>query len=345
MNIEALLVETPKSAPCGPSLDGDAAFIDFEILARGKPEQRMGNSVVAGEEPPWSELITRGAALLGRSKDLRIASTMVRALVHTEGYAGLRPGLQLVHGLLERYWPCVHPQLDADDGDDPTRRLNAIISLTHPLELLRDLRAAPLVRTRQYGQLLVRDIEVALGKLPARADAPSPSQAQIDAMLAATAAEDGSILACAADTLATVKALISVLEDKVGPAATPDFKPLLATVHAVAQTCARFQPAIPADPSPPPAENEAPGAVPQAPAPVPAAGAAAGEIRSRQDALAMIDKVVAYLEHNEPTNPAPMLLRRGKRFMTMSFVDIVREISPDSVARIDVIAGPAQTEP
>lgn len=343
MDIEALLVETPKSAPCGPSLDGDAAFIDFEILARGKPEQRMGDRVVAGEEPPWSELITRGAALLGRSKDLRVASTMVRALVHVEGYAGLLPGLQLVHGLLERYWPCVHPQLDADDGDDPTRRLNAIISLSHPLELVRDLRAAPLVRSRQHGQLLVRDIEVALGKLPARADAPSPSQAQIDAMLTAVAAQDGAILVRAAETLAAVKALVALLEDHVGPAATPDFKPLLATVHAVAQTCARFQPA--AAPPESPAENEAPAAAVQAGARAPAASAANGEIRSRQDALAMIDKVVAYLERNEPTNPAPMLLKRGKRFMTMSFVDIVREISPDSVARIDVIAGPAQTEP
>lgn len=342
MNIEALLAETPTSPPCGPSLDEDAAFLEFEIVARGKPEQRMGDSVVAAEEPPWPDLVARAAALLGRSKDLRVASMMVRALVHVDGYAGLLPGLQLMHGLLGRHWGCVHPQLDADDGDDPTRRLNAIVALTHPQELVRELRAAALVRSRQHGVLLVRDIEVALGKLPARAGTPAPTQAQIDAVLAAVAVEDGAAIARAAETLAAAKALAALLDDKVGPASAPDFKPLLATLHAVAQACGKFQPAAAPEPAAPPEGGE-PTAAPSPAATI--AAPASGEVRSRQDALAMIDKVVDYLERNEPTNPAPLLLRRGKRFMTMSFVDIVKEISPDAVARIDAIAGPAQTEP
>jgi len=342
MNVEALLAEAPQAPPCGPNLEHDAAFLEFEIASRGKAEQQFGTTVVAAEEPPWPVLITRGTALLARSKDLRVASVLVRALVRTEGYAGLLPGLRLVHGLLDRYWGCVHPQLDADDGDDPTMRLNALAPLAHPLVLVRDLRAAPFARSRQHGQLLVRDLEAPPGKAPANAAGAALSPAQIDAILVGAAAEDAATLARAAETLAVAKALVALLDDKVGSQRTPDFKPLLAVVQAVEQACARFQPAVVAVEAAPADEADSGAAVPLPP---PSSTAADGEIRSREDALRAIDKVVQYLERNEPTNPAPLLLRRGRRFMTMSFVDIVKEIAPDSVAKIDVIAGPAQPEP
>jgi len=157
--------------------------------------------------------------------------------------------------------------------------------------------------------------------------------------------EDAAAMARAAETMAAAKRLASLLDDKVGPERAPDFKPLLATLHAVAQACGRFQAAAIAELS---AGLSADGALPSAePQAIPALAPAAiqGEIRSRQDALSMIDKVVQYLERTEPTNPAPLLLKRGKRFMTMSFVDIVREIAPDSIARIDAIAGPEQKGP
>ena len=243
MNIEALLIETSESPPCGPNLSGDAAFLDFEITSRGKAERQVGGTVASAEEPPWSELLVHGAALLGRSKDLRVASVLVRALVRTEGYAGLLPGLQLVHGLLDRYWDCVYPTLDVEDGNSPTRRLNAIAPLLRPEVLLRDLRDAPLVRSRQHGQLLVRDIEIALGKLSARSGNAGSSQAQIDAILGAVAAEDGATIARTAETLAAAKTLAALLDDKVGLEKAPDFKPLLTTLQSVAQACGKFQPA------------------------------------------------------------------------------------------------------
>lgn len=345
MDIDALLAESAESPPCGPNLEHDAAFLEFELASRGKAEQQFGTTVVAAEEPDWRTLLTHGAALLVRSKDLRVATVLVRALVRTEGFAGLLPGLRLVHEFIHRYWDCLYPPLDADDDNDPTMRLNALAPLVHPLELVRDVRDAPLVRSRQHGQLLVRDIEVAVGKLPARPGSTPLSPLQIDAVLSAVAVEDAAAIACAAETMVAAKQLASLLDDKVGPQRAPDFRPLLATLHAVAQACGRFQAPtvaglsadLPTDGAPPSTE----------PAPMPAPGPAAiqGEIRSRQDALSMIDKVVQYLERTEPTNPAPLLLKRGKRFMTMSFVDIVREIAPDSSALIDAIAGPEQKGP
>lgn len=64
------------------------------------------------------------------------------------------------------------------------------------------------------------------------------------------------------------------------------------------------------------------------------------EIRTREDAVEMIDRIIAYLERNEPTNPAPLLLKRARRLMGMSFVDIIKDIAPESLKQIQALAGP-----
>ncbi len=333
IDIDPLLAETAEAPPCGPDLAYDAAFIELEQLARGKAEDQIGATVREAEPPPWPAVQKLAVALLGRSKDVRAATLLVRSLVHTEGFAGLAPGLVFMHGLLDRYWDAVHPLLDADDGNDPTMRLNALAPLADPLGLVKELRDTPLVRSRQLGAVLVRDVEIALGKLPTRTGVTAMPQAQIEAMLGAMVAEDPNTVPSVAKAVAAVRALSALLVAKVGSAQAPDFKPLLATLDALAQVVPEPVVAGAA------AESEAGEGATPTPA---AAKAASGEIRSRQDALSMIDRIIDYLERNEPTNPAPMLLRRGKRFMSMSFVDIVKEISPDSMAKIDVIAGPRE---
>lgn len=54
-------------------------------------------------------------ALSERTKDLQIAAWLTEALVHREGFGGLRDGLRLMRGLLERFWDSVHPRIE--DGD------------------------------------------------------------------------------------------------------------------------------------------------------------------------------------------------------------------------------------
>jgi type VI secretion system protein ImpA len=63
------------------------------------------------------------------------------------------------------------------------------------------------------------------------------------------------------------------------------------------------------------------------------------EIRTREEALLMIDKVIAYFERNEPTNPAPLLIKRARRLVSMSFVDIIKDMAPESLKQIETIAG------
>lgn len=332
IDIESLLAPTPDSPPCGPNLEYDPEFLELDQMARGKEEKRIGDTFIQGEPPPWPEVLDKASALLSRSKDLRVACLFLRACVQVHGFNGLVPGVRLIHFLLERYWDGVYPLLDMEDGGDPTMRMNALAPLVNPLVLLKELRDTALVRSRQHGQLKVRDVEVALNKLLPRAGEAAMTQSQIEAMLSAAVADKAAPVPAVAAAMDAVGALSALLDGKVGPARAPDLRPLLATLQALAQVVR--EPA-PQGPTQEPSDADAQGRHAVRPVEVPH-----GELRSRQDALAMIDKVIQYLEANEPTNPAPLLLKRSKRFMTMSFVDIVKEVAPESIDKFNAIAGP-----
>ena len=340
IDVESLLQETAEQPPCGPDLEYDAAFRDLELAAQGKPEQQFGTTVVAAEEPAWGQVRDDALALLKRSKDLRVAALLVRALVRTEGFAALLSGLQLILGLLERYWDGVYPLLEAEEDNDPTMRMNALAPLVDSEALIRDLRASTFMRSAQHGQINARDIEVALGRLPARKDAEAVSQRQIDAILAGVAAEDPPALMRVAQTLAAAKAVSDLLNDRVGPERAPDFKPLLVILSMLNQAVRSAVGDVVA-------AGDAPATTPEAAsADAPAAAATEkpmnAEIRTREDALLMIDKIIAYFERNEPTNPAPLLIKRARRLVSMNFVDIIKDMAPDSLKQIESIAGPGR---
>lgn len=332
IDIESLLAPTEEDPPCGRDLEYDAAFLALDQAARGKPEQQFGDTVIPAEEPVWDDIRVAATELLGRSKDLRVAMLLARALVHTEGFAGLLPGLRLIHQLLERFWEGVHPILDPDEDNDPTMRMNAIGPLVDIEAMVRDLRGAFLVDSRQHGAVLVRDAEIALGKLPPRDDGEPVSQGKIESILSAASAEDPAAVGRIGETFEAAKALSAFLAEKVGSDRAPDFKPLLATLYAVQQVC----------PSTEVVDSE--GETVEGGAVVGGSRPISGDIRTRQDALVMIDKIIAYFERNEPTNPAPLLLARAKRLMNMSFVDIIKDMVPDSMHQIETIAGLGREE-
>ena len=62
-------------------------------------------------------------------------------------------------------------------------------------------------------------------------------------------------------------------------------------------------------------------------------------IENRQDAVRAIELVCAYLERNEPTNPAQLLLRRASRVIDKNFLQLVRDLAPDAVKDVARILG------
>jgi len=331
IDTETLLQPIAGEEPTGTNLEYDPAFAALERTAQGKPEQQIGETIVAGEPPDWKAVHEQAASLLGRSKDLRIVSHLVRALLHRHGFVGLAEGLAVVRGLLERYWAPLHPRLDPDDQHDPTIRISAL-ALLSDAQLIGALRAAPLVQSRSFGAISLRDIAVASGEMPASGAAAKMEMTSIEA-----AFQDVSDDALETTALAITKSvehlrrIEGIFTDSAGVSG-PDVTGLTQILNqanrAVGPRLER--------------RKEANTAAGEGPARTNGTGprvALSGEITSREDVVRALDKICDYYARHEPSSPLPLLLQRCKRLATMSFIEIVREMVPDGLSQVEIIAG------
>jgi type VI secretion system protein ImpA len=329
MEIETLLAAISADSPCGPDLEYDADFMALDQAGRGKPEQQFGSTVVPAEEPDWADVKQRAGALFARTKDLRVAVLLARALAKTEDLVGLSSGLLLTHELVARYWDTVHPALDADDND-PTMRLNVLGLLADDDTFIRDARAIHLVRPGRHGRVSVRDILVLQGKFPAAAADGTPTQNEMEGVLRAAAAEDVSQVNAAREALRVCVALHSLLAEKVGIERVPNLQPLREILKAVVQVCDTVlgsgEEAAAAEDA---AAGEGGVAVKKA----------AGELRTREDALRLLDRICEFIERTEPSSPAPLLLRRVQRLMSMNFVEILEDLAPEGLKQARSVTG------
>ncbi len=328
-----LLAPIAADDSCGPNLEYDPAFMALAADSLGKPEQQFGDTIIAAVEPDWDQIGTQAVDLLKRSKDLRCAVLLLRAATRTQGLEGACRGLDLLAGLLDRFWDSVHPQLDADDDNDPTMRLNALAALNDDNAFVQDLYGASLGIAAGIGPIRVRDLAMARGALAATEGGSQLSPAAVQGGL-------DDILAAAPDMVETLRALDPLL-DRVSTvvAKRSAGEPLdLGRLQGIARLLRQAVPAAAAEA----AGDDTPSDDPATP--VPAAGAkrtaAPNEIRSRQDALQTLDRVIRYLEQAEPGNPAPLLIARAKRLIGVSFLDIVANLAPNALDTIEVITGP-----
>ena len=210
IDVEKLLGEISAEAPCGEDLEYDSAFSELERAAQGKPEQEIGNTKVEAQPPDWREIEGAALELFTRTKDLRVAALLAKAALQTGGFGALSDGLQVVRELLERYWDQVHPQLDPDDSNDPTMRVNALRGLADSAIFLPSLRTAPLVNVRGMGQFSLRDIQAAKDGREG-----APNQAAIDGAFAAAPLEEvQAVRDGAVGALEHLKAIDEVISEK-----------------------------------------------------------------------------------------------------------------------------------
>lgn len=328
-SVEALLNPISEELPSGSDLEYDPAYMALEADARPKAEQQFGDTVIPAVEPEWRSLVGSATDLLQRTKDVRVAVLALRAATRTQGIQGFALGLNLTVGLIDRFWDTIHPQLDAQDNNDPTMRVNALAPLTDSAMVLRDVYDCLVGTSRNVGPVRVRDIAIAHNKLAAGSGDPGYSAAQVEGALQDIHAADPALLEAAISTAAAVQKLESIIEEKTGRSDFIDLKPLRGITLLLRQTC---QTATGTDSQ---ADGQDAGdATAQG-----AGGAIRGEISSRQDALLMLDKVISYLERTEPGNPAPLLIKRAKRLVGVSFMDIMADLAPDAVTSIQIVTG------
>lgn len=334
-----------EEAPAGQNLEYDAEFLQLETAARVQPEQEFANSdagtkiTIEGQGPDWQEVRRLCESLMGRTRDLRVSLYYIQALLHTEGFSGFCAGLSLLFGQLEKLWEHVHPQIDADEDHDPTMRMNALMPLVATDAVLGDLRSSWLLRSRQFGVLTVRDVEVSQGHLPARDGENVYSEAQIVGILGEALSQDTALEGNVSESIRLLSALSDLLQERIGASFSIDFKPLRSILQCVQRA---FQHASPADVTVAALETGEVSlraadnvglAIPAYP-PVQAGG-----ISGRQEIVQILEQLVQYLEKNEPANPAQLLLRRAQRVMHMGFLEAIEELAPDGLQQAERAVG------
>ncbi len=348
IDIDDLLREISPEAPCGNDLQLDAKsdYGTLERAAEGTPERQMGDTIVPAKEPHWVEVRDIALKLFSETRDLRIAALLNGALTRIEGWKGFSDGLMLMQGLLERYWDCVHPQLDPDDDNDPTFRVNTIASLNDTTATLNGLLAAILVEARGIGRFSLRDIEIANGERSAPKDDKTPHP---EPQIIAAAFQDADLeqlqdtANAISQSLEMIAAIESILMDRVGPEESPNLAAVISLIKTAQKTLApylaeRMELAAPADEV---TDLDAEGgAETSAEAVKTPARTALKAINSRDDVIRAIDLICAYYTQQEPSSPVPILLKRAKRLVTKDFMDILRDLAPDGVSQLELIKGP-----
>jgi type VI secretion system protein ImpA len=343
VDVDVLLEDLEETAPCGPNLEYDPAFMELEQSALGKPEVQYGDTIVPAVPPEWKQVKKQALDLLARTRDLRVAMPLVHALLALHAMPGFADGVRLLERLVEERWDSVHPQLDPDDDNDPTLRINSLAQLTDPATILRDLRETAFVMLPGLGPLTLRVLDQASGDAPVPEGQSALSPESIEAALADVSEEAMEAATSAVNgALESVVNLEAALVRHVGSAQALNLDALTRQLRRMADLLASRAQAVP-DVAPE-APLDADGGPEQGGAAAPRAAAITGDVASRADVIRMIDKILAYYQRCEPSSPVPMLLERAKRLAPMSFMEVMENLAPDSLQQLYMIRGPQPGE-
>jgi type VI secretion system protein ImpA len=330
-----LLNPIPGDNPSGADVRYDTKLLLYDKI---KEARRADDALAQGDWQHERKLADypqviklAQEALATRTKDLQLAAWLTEALLHTEGFAGLRDGLTLCNGLIRTFWETLYPPVEDGDLD---LRAGTLEWLANATEI--PLKSRPLVksgydwlkykesRTVGYDDPAKSDKErkgreqkLAEGKLSpedfdkAFSETPKTFYSQSEKDL------DGAISA--------LKNLEQTADEKFGNAG-PSFGKLKTALEEVRHTVHTLLEKK-RETEPDPTENETAASLGEsaqstAAGPVAAADApgitisvlTSSEPVDRREAIAAVAKAAALLRKLQPYSPAPYLMLRGLRW-------------------------------
>jgi len=338
----ALLTESsplPQNT-CGVNLEYTPHFLDFINSARGKPEQQIGKTVIAAQEPDWRNVLKSGMALGDETRDLRVAVVLAQAAIELYGLRGLADGLALIADWLTHHWETLHPTLEADGEHDPLIRTNALAYLYAPHTCLKAVRKACLLKSR-IGDISISAADNIISGQIDSETAPVSTPEQLARLITDEQAANADTFAALGAAHQHQHAIETLWKSKLDAEYWPEFDNLRSLLERISRLIA-----APAQTATPWQENAAKNTAPTAPiAQMLAAqngGATAvwpSSIESRREAFQILALVRQYFEHHEPSHPAPILISRIEKLETLDFAAIIAELTPDGIGQLQQIAG------
>lgn len=331
--------------PSGEDLEYDPVFQEMEVMMQTTEEQEFGDTIIPGSGPDWKGVAEQVDNLNERTRDLRVLTYGALADLSLKGMKAFSESLKSLNTCLEVFWDTIHPQLDEDDDNDATMRLNSL-QIFNDYEMVSfGLERAPLLQVKGLGSFSLRDIELAEGKAKPAGDEEVKDigliqgafgNADVETITELTEGVTGSIT----ELKRTIKLCGSLAKN--APAVS--FDEILKVLGEIRQAVNKYAPAAAAIEESESGDEDA-GQEQEAQG---AEGGAimsnviSGAINSRTDVVKMIDKICDYYSTHEPSSPIPLLMRRAQRLVPKSFVEIMEDLAPDGVAQLRVVSGEAE---
>jgi type VI secretion system protein ImpA len=271
-------------------------------------------------------------ALATRTKDLQLAAWLTEAALRTEGFPGLRQGLMLCHGLVDKFWDTLYPPIE--DGD-PELRAAPLDWLGSALEI--PLKNTPLVNAG-YDWFKLKESRVVGYEDQAKSDKDKKARAKLlaEGKLAGEAFDKAFVETPKAfyrqaekdldSCLVALKSLDELCTAKFGDAA-PSFGKLQIAIEEVRHAVhALLEKKRETEPDPveetPAAATDGGGSAAAADGRVAHSGApsitisvmTSSEPADRREVIASVARAAAFLRKREPHSPAPYLMMRGLRW-------------------------------
>lgn len=344
LDIEGLLAPVDDASPCGtdPRLDSSPtspyqALKDARLAAsdaernieRGFAEESDAQGAEEAARKSWELIAVEGPALIATTaKDLEIASWLTEALLRRHQLAGLRDGLKLLGGLVERYWDGTFPLPDEDGLET---RLIPIVGLTGGEAEGRLITALRRIKLTDGGDspFFFWQYERAAAGNPA-------GNATLDVIAAAMDRSSDAFVQSLAEDARNCIAAAAALE--VGLRVycadeTPSFSRLDEALSRILDSVKRRVPsAIEPSEAAPTVAEPAEASEASAPALVAPRRVADGEL-DREAAFRQLEDLARFFRRTEPHSPTAYaienLVRRGR----MSFLDLVQELIDDGTVR------------
>lgn len=346
MDPSVLLQPISDDLPSGENLEYDPTFTEMELAAQPGEETQIGDEITEAEDPDYAEVRKHAIAVLERSHDVRAAVFLADAIQQTEGISGFADVTTYIRGCVEQFWDTCHPELDEEDDNDPTMRINAIQGLcgqpgglAGPSLVYRSLRQAALTDSRNFGRLSVRDMEIADGVMPAPSSMTNPpDSATVSAAFQDTDDEVLAATLAAIETATENMRAISAAFDENTPGFGPDLDPMIKLLRQMTRQIGTYT-SLTETASEDPADDPEVVAGGGGGAVHPAGGGVGGGINSRTDVSNTLDRIISYYTRSEPSSPLPILLLRAKRLVNADFLTIMADMAPQGIENVHLIGG------
>lgn len=313
----------------GDDLEYDPQFLALVVAIEGGEEVQYGEQVYQPPETDWRWVAEQCEQLLMRGLDLRAAVYQCYAWLMRDGFAGFLSGLQVIQFLVDQRWENLHPQLLEEDCYDPLIRLNALAYLAAPATAAAQLKRLPL--TDIGGGLCFSPLDDA----PGVAVDEELREACIARLQRITGPDEVGEFQCSVEALQqildVVRHIHAALIERIGIVAG---LPLQGLEQMLQRMLARLLPFVKVKPQVAAAEL-----LPNDDRKTNSSLALSGECSNRAEVIQALDAVCHYYHSHEPNSPVPLLIARAMKLVDMNFLQIISELTPESITGIKNLAG------